>query len=242
MQEKRTIIINEQEHNVNIHIEARRGPRASITNRGINIRIPRYFSRTRQEQEIQELIEWATERIIEKPTMGSTQKEYQHNDKIKTHSKEYIIQIEIRNSIKNFSKVKDNYIIFKISDRHNEQARQKYISKQLQNLLAKEHIEELKDHVLRINRRYLRQSLRKISYKYTHSRWGACNHTKKEVDFCTKLLLAPLPILEYVIVHELAHLIEPNHSDRFWKIVDHIDPNYKLKKKWLKEHGHKLSI
>jgi hypothetical protein len=242
MKEKRTIIINDKEHDVNIHIEPRGSIRASITNRGINIRVPRYISQKRQEAEIQKLIDWAKTRIIEKPRLPIVQKEYKHNDQIKTHSKTYQLSIEIRDSIKNFSKIDGDLIIFKISKKHDDKAKQKYISKQLQKLLAEEHIIELRDHVLRLNRQHIRQSIKKISYNYTHSRWGACNSTKKELYFCTKLLLAPLPILEYVIIHELAHLIEPNHSDRFWQIIEDIDPFYKLKKKWLKEHGHELII
>jgi len=60
--------------------------------------------------------------------------------------------------------------------------------------------------------------------------------------FVYPFLLAPLPILEYVIIHELAHLIEPNHSRRFWNIVKSIDPHYKKKKKWINENGNSLNL
>ena len=47
----------------------------------------------------------------------------------------------------------------------------------------------------------------------------------------------PEPIAEYVVVHELAHLFEMNHSKNFWKIVENYIPDYKLRRKWLKENG-----
>ena len=53
-------------------------------------------------------------------------------------------------------------------------------------------------------------------------------------------MLAPQEVLEYVVVHELAHRREMNHSKAFWKIVEQYKPNYKWSKRWLKEEGVKL--
>ena len=220
MQEKRVIKIANEEYDFNIHIERRNTTRVSITNHGINIRIPRHLSKTAKEK----------------------RKTYNHDDYLKTHSKIYRLQIEIRPSTKNFSKIKGNHIIFKISNTHDDKTQQKYISKQLQKLLAKEHLEELKSHVNRLNKEHFGKEVNKISWKYTKSRWGACKTKQKEIDISTKLLLAPLPILDYVIIHELAHLIEPNHSTRFWNIIKSIDANYKQKKKWLKLNGNNLHL
>ncbi len=242
MQETRIIKIADEEYNFNIYIERRNSTRVSITNHGVNIRIPKHLSRTNKEKEIDELIHWAAQRIQKTSLSKQKKKTYAHDDYLKTHSKIYKLQIEIRESIKNFSKIKDNYIIFKISDKHDEKSKQKYISKQLQKLLAKEHLEELKYHVNRLNLAYFNKEIGKISYKYTKSRWGACKTRDNEIDISTKLLLAPIQILEYVIIHELAHLIEANHSPRFWNIVKSIDPNYKRKKKWLNQNGNDLNL
>ena len=242
MQEKRIIKIANEEYTFNIYIERRNSTRVSITNHGVNIRIPRHLSRANKEKEIDELIHWAAQRIQNTALSKQKKKTYKNNDYLKTHSRIYTLQIEIRPSEKNFSKIQGNYIVFKIADKHEEKARQKYISKQLQKLLAKEHLEELKYHVNRLNLNHFNKEINKISYKYTKSRWGACKTQDKEIDISTKLLLAPLPVLEYVITHELAHLIEPNHSPRFWNIVKSIDPSYKQKKKWLNINGNELNI
>ena len=66
--------------------------------------------------------------------------------------------------------------------------------------------------------------------------WGSCS-TKKNLNFNWKLVLMPSSITEYVVVHELAHLFEMNHSKNFWKIVENYIPDYKTRKKWLKENG-----
>jgi len=242
MLEKRLIKIANEEYTFNIFTEQRNSTRVAITNHGVNIRIPIHLSTKNKQKEIDELIHWAAQRIQNTAIAKQKKKTYAHNDYLKTHSKIYKLKIEIRPSVKNFSKINGNYIIFKIADKHDEQVRQKYISKQLQKLLAKAHHKELNDHVNLINQRHFNKQVNKVCYKYTMSRWGACKHTHNEIDISTKLLLAPLPVLEYVIIHELAHLIEPNHSKRFWNIVASIDQNYKRKKKWLHKNGNDLHL
>ncbi len=242
MIQKTQIQIDNLFHNVIVHIERRNSIRASITKTGINIRIPKHLSYIQRNLEIKKLTTWAIKKIKSTPQRTSNKKVYAQGDIIKTHSKIYKLQIETRDSIKNFAKITDSHIIIKIANHHNDESKQKYISKQLRKLLAKEHLAELKYHVQRLNEIHLNKKFKKVSYKYTVGRWGACNSTTKEINLSTRLLLAPLPILEYVIIHELAHLIEPNHSKRFWNIVKSIDPNYKEKKKWINANGNSLNI
>lgn len=68
-------------------------------------------------------------------------------------------------------------------------------------------------------------------------RWGSCN-SKGVVDLHWALMLLPAPIADYVIVHELAHLRELNHSAGFWHLVATVMPDYRQRRAWLKRHGH----
>ena len=65
-------------------------------------------------------------------------------------------------------------------------------------------------------------------------------HLKDNVNFNWRLIKAPMFVIDYVIVHELAHLIEPNHTPRFWNIVRAQAPTMEKAKAWLKEHGELL--
>jgi predicted metal-dependent hydrolase len=67
-------------------------------------------------------------------------------------------------------------------------------------------------------------------------RWGSCT-VKDNVSFNWRLIKAPMFVIDYVIVHELAHLIEANHTSRFWNIVRAKTPTVEKAKAWLKEHG-----
>lgn len=73
------------------------------------------------------------------------------------------------------------------------------------------------------------------------TRWGSCSG-KNDIHFTFRLLYAPKPVVDYVIVHELAHVKEKNHSKNFWALVERYIPDYKEKRKWLKAHGYLTQI
>ncbi len=80
---------------------------------------------------------------------------------------------------------------------------------------------------------------RRVSIKEQKSRWGSCSR-KGNLNFNWRLLLAPLPVLDYVVTHELAHLKELNHSPRFWQIVASGCPDHLSHRRWLRVHGREL--
>ena len=70
-------------------------------------------------------------------------------------------------------------------------------------------------------------------------RWGSCT-PNGTVNFNWRLVKAPIFVIDYVVVHELAHLIENNHTSKFWNIVRASTPTVEKAKAWLKEHGQVL--
>lgn len=76
----------------------------------------------------------------------------------------------------------------------------------------------------------------RIVLKEQKTCWGSCS-SKLNLNFNWKLLLMPPEVMDYVIVHELSHLLEMNHSKNFWKVVEKVMPDYKIHRKWLKENG-----
>ena len=71
------------------------------------------------------------------------------------------------------------------------------------------------------------------------SRWGSCS-SNKTLSFSWRLIFAPAHVLDYVAAHEVAHLREMNHSDRFWKLVEKTLPDYGNARQWLRENGQDL--
>jgi predicted metal-dependent hydrolase len=72
-------------------------------------------------------------------------------------------------------------------------------------------------------------------------RYGSCSMSNM-LSFTFRLIMAPYSMIDYVIVHELAHIKIKNHSQRFWKYMEEVMPEYRKCKKWLKEHSPSLDI
>jgi hypothetical protein len=82
---------------------------------------------------------------------------------------------------------------------------------------------------------------KKTGISNARKQWGSCTYSGN-IYFPWRLVMAPVSVIDYVIVHELVHLVEKNHSKLFWDKVRLIMPDYKNKRKWLKDHGYLLTI
>jgi predicted metal-dependent hydrolase len=101
----------------------------------------------------------------------------------------------------------------------------------LQDLAKKEIVARAEIEAQKLGVNYSR-----ITIRDTNSRWGSCSH-KKNLSFSWRLIMAPRDVLEYVVAHEVAHLIEMNHSKKFWQLVESIFPSHRLSRNWLKDKG-----
>ncbi len=79
-----------------------------------------------------------------------------------------------------------------------------------------------------------------IKIKDQKTRWGSCNF-KKNLNFNWRIIMAPLELVDYLVVHELSHLLHLNHSQNFWNTVAEVLPDYKNRRLHLKKIGHLLA-
>lgn len=103
----------------------------------------------------------------------------------------------------------------------------------------KEEARKLLDERLRYWSSEMGLTFNKVSVKDQRSLWGSCSR-KGNLNFNWRLILAPLPVLDYIVIHELAHLKEMNHSPRFWEIVRNWSPDYRSHRKWLRANQQAL--
>ncbi len=83
--------------------------------------------------------------------------------------------------------------------------------------------------------------VRQVRITSARTRWGSCS-SKHTLNFTYRLCMAPLPIIEYVVIHELVHLKIHNHSQAFWKAVAELDPDFQAHRAWLKRNGPRLTL
>ncbi|MDC0910815.1 SprT family zinc-dependent metalloprotease [Candidatus Pseudothioglobus singularis] len=82
-------------------------------------------------------------------------------------------------------------------------------------------------------------SVNQVRIKEQKTLWGSCS-SRNNINLNYLLIMAPMNVIDYVIIHELAHTTHRNHSSHFWKTVESMMPNFKEAKTWLKDYGYKL--
>jgi hypothetical protein len=72
-------------------------------------------------------------------------------------------------------------------------------------------------------------------------RWGSCSG-RNRLAFSWRVIMASPSVIDYILIHELAHIREKNHSKRFWRFVESVMPDYRTRRLWLKKNGHRLTV
>jgi predicted metal-dependent hydrolase len=116
---------------------------------------------------------------------------------------------------------------------------------------AREHAaRRVRDHLVGMARREFARRARtlaaridrkvaRVAVRDTKSRWGSCSG-RGNLAFSWRLIFAPEWVIDYVVAHEVAHLVEMNHGMRFWRVVDSLSPNSAAARAWLKAHRNRL--
>ena len=114
------------------------------------------------------------------------------------------------------------------------------IKKTIQRFYKEKAEEVIHDRLQFFNEHYGFQYNR-VTMRNQKSRWGSCSRLKN-LNFNWKLIMASIEVIDYVVVHELCHLKEMNHSSRYWSLVAQTIPEYKVIRKWLRENHYLLRI
>jgi predicted metal-dependent hydrolase len=111
-------------------------------------------------------------------------------------------------------------------------------AKSLENWLRKQAREEVTRQLDRVTQR-LKRSPRKLYIMGQRTKWGNCSPLQN-LSFNWRLIMAPEPVLRYIVTHEAVHLAIPDHSKKFWLAVQSICPDTERARQWLSAHGHQL--
>ena len=129
----------------------------------------------------------------------------------------------------------DDYLITTVRTSEIGDLRKSRIKTYLEKWYIQEAYQKLEEKVMRYSK-IIRVSPREIKVRNYKTRWGSCDN-KGRLTFNFHLIKAPHEIVDYVVIHELCHMIQPNHSKFFWNEVARFDPSFKNHKKWLKLNG-----
>ncbi len=212
----------------------------SIQDNIVTIRLSSRASKAERAQHLEEFKEWAQKKIEKSPEKYQPPytKEYNDQDILDIGSEKFALKIDYVNRKMASGNILGNIIRLKIPDAIPEDDQKKHISSILAKVIAQRRLPVLHDKINLLNNLFFRKDIRDIRFKNMKSRWGSCSK-HGNITISTRLLLAPNEILEYVCVHELAHLVHFDHSKKYWELVGKVIPEYKQRDKWLNEHGEK---
>lgn len=228
---------------VAVHIERRRSIRFYLGKKGAILRLPSHMSDEHKREEWERFKGWVQKKIAargeEAHAFGKT---YEDGDELTVGQRTYQIRIEDTNNKTHTAKLEAlGVIALRLSANAEEEERAKAARHLLSRVVADDFLPHITRRVMELNHLYFRKTVNGVKLKFNRSNWGSCS-TKGNINLSTCLLFAPDDVIDYVIIHELAHLIEMNHSHRFWALVEAAMPDYKLKKKWLKENWQRCSF
>lgn len=228
---------------IQIYRERRRSVRFYLGKNGGIIRLPLFLSAGQENVYLDQFREWLRKQLNKRADKGQVQppKRYQNGDIIQVGSRHYQLAISYEDRRTHGGRLSNGVIELSLSQHATPESLQEDIPTLLSRLISKDCLPDISRRVKELNDRHFQKDIGQVRLKHTHTVWGSCSR-KRNINLSSRLLFAPPEVIDYVIIHELAHLVEMNHSKRFWRLVEQAMPDYREKEKWLKENGHLCSF
>ena len=237
---QQTVRIEGKDIPFKMYVERRKSVRVSFGKRAINIRMPSSLSHSAKEEHYKKAVDWVRKRAIKDPNilLPYEHEDYDQKEKLFIYGQELNISLDYkdRKTGKGDYDPRTKTIKLTLPIGLNDADKNKMIKQLLSRVCAQLFLPDVTKRVHEINNKCFHKIIKSVNLKYNTSNWGSCS-SANNVNLSTRLLFAPKDVIDYVIIHELAHLYEMNHSKKFWDIVSQVMPNYKEKERWLNENG-----
>jgi predicted metal-dependent hydrolase len=215
---------------------------AKLNGDTIEIKIPVYLGKEKSTQTFLNLkkrmiksIERSSE-YIPKPEFL----EFHNEQEIPVMGKSFIINIREGDGKSSRARLKGNTIAITLPNGLNDAERKRHVYILSRKAISKGVLPDLVCRVNELNERHFQFKFNDIRIREQETRWGSYSRRTNRINLNFRLLFAPQEIIDSVIVHELAHIKEQNHSKRFWNLVLAAMPDYKVRRKWLRKNGNNL--
>lgn len=225
--------------------EYRPGARVSLGGKSVILRVPKVpFVDSQVSKHLDWAKNWLSELKAKKPHVFNRYKDvctYTDGMQWQIGGENFILDIREEERPTGYIKLNGKEILKIRLPKIEGYNRQKLIKTLLIKFSQKYFLPKVIERVNYYNTRYIKKSINSVKLKNNTSNWGSCS-TGKNLNFSVRLLFAPDDVIDYVIIHELAHLHEMNHSPKFWRIVENIMPDYEEKEVYLKNYRSRLDF
>ena len=189
---------------------------------------------------------WEIEKFVEEKQSWIVKKISEKDRSIRRAEKEFVpgeeflylgelYPLEIQDTHKEDHPLKLSFGKFILDKDHIEEARDLFV--QWYKTEAKQRIMERVDYYSK----RLQLFPKGVKVTSARCRWGSCSRDNR-LSFSWRIIMASFSIIDYILIHELVHIKEKNHSKRFWSYLESVLPDYRKQRLWLKQNGHSLSL
>ena len=196
----------------------------------LTVRAPLRVSRAQIESFVRQKTDWIDRTLLKMKAAGISPKQYVDGEKFLFRGSSF--DLELVRPQRPALKFEDGFRLSNTSQKRGEQVFTRWYKDRAFEIIS--------ERAAKFSAQY-DFSPKQVKITSARTRWGSCS-PKGTLNFTWRLVMAPQDVIDYVVVHELAHLRVKNHSQEFWKVVESILPGYKLQRKWLRDNGEKLSL
>lgn len=204
----------------------------------VEVQAPKGISDERVIQALEEKWDWIQQKLKEMKgrTQGSMVKTYDHGESFLYLGKEYPIQISQDTTIEqDYAVFAEGNLLIYVNQLEEEKVRQalkRFYYQQCKRLVEKS---------IKSYQSNFKSKPRSIRITDNKTNWGTCD-SKQQLTFNWRLAMAPQQVIDYVVVHEMCHMVHLNHDRSFWRLVGKILPDYKQQENWLALSSWKMTV
>jgi predicted metal-dependent hydrolase len=222
-----------------IRTERSKSASIEIEDDTVKVTVPKNLSDQRIEELIKNRTVWIRQKLkIQTETIRPKDKEYVNGETFSYLGRNY--RLKCLSGGSGEAKLTNGSLTVWLAKDASGAASGGCVRQSLQQWYQSRALEKLKEKTKRYSA-ILGVSPQSVGVKEYKARWGSCS-SSGDVTYNWRIIMAPHHIVDYIVVHELCHLLEHNHGPKYWKHVQNVVPNYKECREWLKVNGISLNI
>lgn len=208
----------------------------------VKVSAPLYVSEKEIREVVQEKTDWIAKKVneVRKRNLNTVPKEFVSGEEFLYLGEKYTLKIAELDLANPEVLMQTDTIVVYIFKGLTGESRKQVVKETLVKWYRQCFTEVVEERIEKYSL-HLNVSPRKVVVKDQKTRWGSCSE-KGNINLNWRLVMAPIEIIDYVVVHELCHLRIMNHSKDFWNLIESILPNYRENREWLKVNGSRLEM
>lgn len=221
---------------VDLFRERRKTARIALGKSAVLLRLPTKLNRKQEADYYRQLTTWLRDTFRKRPELFERYNlpNYSDGDTLTVGARSYALLIT--KAVRKTSKgrlIGPGQIELTLAADLSPTERPAVVRSLLHRIVARDFLPAIQQRVRTLNDTHFQQPISDVRLRYNTSNWGSCS-SRGSISLSTRLLCAPDWVIDYVIIHELAHRLEMNHSEQFWALVERAMPDYLQAEQWLK--------